>query len=190
MAAGDSIVSICNIGLIELGVPPISSLDDNIKAAIHCKARYDQTRREILRAHPWNFARVYAQLPASLTAPLFKWSNAFPVPADYIRVHSMPDNPYAKYEVVGDAIYTDESGPLNLAYVRDLADPTKFDPLFVAALGYATGAAVAQALTQSQSKQERCLNLVEGKLAIARLAGAQESTPEEWDTDVLLASRS
>lgn len=190
MAAGDSIVGICNIGLLELGEPPISSLDENIKAAIHCKARYDQLRREMLRAHPWNFARKYIQLGAASTPPLFQWSNAFPLPNDFIRVHRMPDNPLAKYEVVGGALYCNETAPLNLAYVWDLTDPTKFDPIFVAALGYAVGATLAMPITQSQSQRDRCNNLVEGKLGVARLTGAQESSPEEWDVDVLLQSRS
>lgn len=190
MAAGDSIVGICNIGLAALGQPPITSMADNVKAAIYCNLRYDQVRREMLRAHPWPFARKYVQLGASTTAPLFKWSNAFPVPADYIRVHLLPDNPDAQYEVVGAAIYTNETAPLNLSYIWNIADPTQFDPLFTTALGLAVGAAVAIPIVQKPSEQTRLDALVEGKLSIARLIGSQESSVKEWDDDVLLRSRS
>lgn len=189
MAAGDSIVGICNIGLIELGQPPITSLSDPVKAAIYCNARYDQVRREMLRAHPWNSARAQAQLSASTTAPLFKWANAFPLPADFIRMFRMPDNAEARYEIVGPVLMTDETAPLNIEYIFNLTDPTKFDPLFVTALGYAVGAAVAMPLVQKAAERTRLDNLVEAKLSIARLIGSQESSVQEWDDDVLLRSR-
>jgi hypothetical protein len=66
MAAGDSIVGICNLGLVNgLGQDPIASLTDNRKAAIHCNLAYDPTRRAMLRAHPWDFATARARLSAS-----------------------------------------------------------------------------------------------------------------------------
>lgn len=194
MAAGDSIVSICNIGLIALGEPQISSLDDNRKAAIICKTRYDQVRREVLRAGLWGFAKRQAQLSASPTAPLFDWTNAFPLPADYIRLYRMQRDPQAAYEEGADAsgalcLWTNEAAPLNILYIYDLQDPTKFDPIFVAALGYAIGAELAAPLTQSQAKEDKCRAAVESKLAMARFTGSQESSPQEWDTDVLLQAR-
>src|SRR4051812_49288353 len=84
MAAGDSIVSICNLALIALGEDQISSLDDPYKRAILCAALYDPTRRALLRAGKWNFARKQMQLAASATAPLFDYGNAYPLPADFI----------------------------------------------------------------------------------------------------------
>src|SRR4051812_40773418 len=135
MAAGDSVVSICNIGLVALGEPPIVSLDDNRKAAIFCKARYDQVRREILAAHVWNFARKQARLAADLVAPLFDWTTAFPLPADFIRIYRLVKEPPAAFEVQGHALLCNETAPLNIVYIRDIDDPTKFDPIFTAALG-------------------------------------------------------
>jgi hypothetical protein len=56
MAAGDSIVGICNLALVQgLGQDPISALSENRKAAILCNLNYDQVRRALLRSHPVEF---------------------------------------------------------------------------------------------------------------------------------------
>lgn len=194
MAAGDSIVSICNVGLIAIGEPPITSLGDNRKAAIYCTARYDQVRREVLRSGTWNFAKRQAALPASPTSPLFDWTNSFPLPADYIRLLRMQRDPQSAYEEAADAsgalcLWSNDAAPLNILYVYDIQDPTKFDPIFVAALGYAMGAELAMPITQSKAKRDDCVAQSTAKIGLARFTGSQESSPREWDTDVLLASR-
>ena len=192
MAAGDSIVSICNIGLISgLGQDPIASLDDNRKAAILCKARYDQVRRNVLRAYPWGFATTYAQLPAHVEQPPFGGGTAFTLPADFIRVVELADrdNPRQKYKVRGRTLVVDMDPPLNLAYIFDCQDPTLFDPLFVETLGYAIAAEIAEPLTQSVAKANAALAKLEGKLTAAERASEQDGSEDEWDVDVLLRVR-
>lgn len=189
MAAGDSIVSICNIGLIELGEDPIAALTDRRKAAILANARYDQVRRSILRSAPWNCAKKQAQLAASTTPPAFTYANAYPTPADFIRMFDLPENDQAVWEVIGNTICTDEGSPLDTLYIFDLVDPTRFDPLLAESIGYAMGAALAVPLKQSKQARNDLLSIVEGKLAAARLAASQENSPKEWDVDVWLRQR-
>ena len=50
-----------------------------------CKKHFPQQRRATLRGHPCNFAIKRVQLAASATAPIFGFSKAFDLPADYIR---------------------------------------------------------------------------------------------------------
>jgi len=189
MAAGDSIVSICNIALIALGESAIVSLQDPYKRAILCNARYDQVRREVLRAHPWNCAKRRAQLAANATAPAFGFSAAFPLPGDYIRLAELPDWDDPKYAVEDGQLLGDFTAPLNLIYIYDLQDPTRFDPLLVAALGYALAAELAEPLCQDTSKQQSMLKLLQGKLDLAKLVSSQENSSPEFDDDVLLRSR-
>jgi hypothetical protein len=93
MAAGDSIVGICNLGLVNgLGQDPISALSDNRKAAIHCNISYDPVRRAVLRAHPWDFATTRRQISASATPPPFGYANAYQLPADFIRIVAVGDD--------------------------------------------------------------------------------------------------
>lgn len=191
MAAGDSIVSICNLGLIALGQPAISALTDNRKAAIQCQARYDQIRREVLRAHPWSFARKRQQLAAASIAPAFGHRTAFTLPADFIRLVQVPQDETggARWQIEGLQLLCNESAPLNLIYIYDCQDPSVFDPLFVAALGYAIAVELALPLTQDKALKAQMQQAMEGKLSAARLVTSQDNSTEELDVDVLLRSR-
>lgn len=189
MASGDSTVGICNIGLIEIGEDPIASLDDNRKAAILCKSRYDQVRRDLLRAHTWNFARKRAQIANATTAPAFGFSTAFGLPNDFIRMVNLPDSDMAEYQVEGRQLLTNESAPLNVVYIYDCQDPTLFDPLFVTTLGFAMGEALAWPITQSRDVEAKMRSKKEAQIPTARLVGSQENSAEEWDEDVWLRSR-
>lgn len=189
MAAGDSVVSICNIGLIALGEKPISSLNDPVKTAILCAARYDQIRRAVLRGAPWNCGKKQTLLAASPTAPLFTYRNAFPLPADFVRMFNLPENDQATWEVIGNLLMTDEGAPLQTLYIFDLQDPTQFDPLLTEAIGQAIGAELARPLGRDKSLKIECEQALTAKLDIARLVGSQENSPREWDDDVMLRSR-
>ena len=156
MAAGDSVVSICNIGLIALGEKPISSLNDPVKTAILCAARYDQIRRAVLRGAPWNCGKKQTLLAASPTAPLFTYRNAFPLPADFVRMFNLPENDQATWEVIGNLLMTDEGAPLQTLYIFDLQDPTQFDPLLTEAIGQAIGAELARPLGRDKSLKIEC----------------------------------
>jgi hypothetical protein len=189
MAAGDSIVSICNIALRALGENKIVSLTDNTFRANLCNERYDAVRREVLRAHPWNSAKQRVQLPASATPPAFGFGAAFPLPADYIRFVDLPGIRRPKFKIENGELLCDYTAPLNLLYIYDIQDPTRFDPLFVAALGYALAAEFAEPLTQDLNKQQSMLRQLTGKLDLAQLVSSQENSSEELDDDILLASR-
>lgn len=196
MALGDSIVSICNIAMIAVGEDLVVSVfpPDNNKRAILAAQRYDDVRRAVLRSYPWHCAKKYAQPAAGSTAPLFGYSNAYPVPADFIRelplVDSAGNQISDKFEIVGNAVYTNATSPINLPYIYDLQDPTRFDPLLVQAVGYALGAELAMPIGQSETKRNNLLKIMEGKIATARSASSQESSAmETWDVDVMLRSR-
>jgi hypothetical protein len=189
MAAGDSIVSICNIALIELGEDPIVDLAQNVKPAILCRARYDDVRRGVLRASLWSCNTAYAQLAASPTPPPFGWSQSYPLPADFLRMIKIWDNSDAKWEVVGRNLYTNEGAPLNVVYGTDLQDPSVMDPLLVQTIGYTLALDLCHPITNSNDIFDRVAKKMEGKLDIGRLTTSQENSPREWDEDVWLRSR-
>ena len=191
MAAGDSSTSICNIALIALGEDPITDLAENSKRAILCKARYDDIRRFVLRTHIWNCARKQAQIAADPTAPLFKWLNRFAIPADFIRFYSENDetNDMDVWDVMDGFIYTNATAPLQIVYVYDLQDATKFDATLSHVIAYNIASELGLPLTQNTERVKLALSQMEGKYNIARFIGAQENAPREWDVDVLLRSR-
>jgi len=189
MAVGDSQTSICNIGLIELGQDPLTSIDDNCKAAILCRARWDSLRREMLAERPWNCAKKQAVLAAKPESPLFSFANAFPLPADFLGMVNLPDNDMAQWEIVGSDLYTDEAAPLKLLYIFDLQDVTRFTPLLSKCLGFSIGAALAMPLTQDKKLRDQLTESWHEMLATAASVSSQQNSPVEWDVDVALRSR-
>lgn len=192
MAAGDSIVGICNLALVQgLGQDPISALTDNRKAAILCNLNYDQVRRAVLRGHIWNFAVKRAQLSASATAPAFGFANAFSLPADYLRLVPAvgEDSNQEKWKIEGQYLLSDDDGAMDLIYIYDCQDPALFDPLFVQALAYALAAELAIPLTQDKALRSSMENLRNDRLASARTVSSQDNSAQVWDNDVLLRSR-
>jgi hypothetical protein len=191
MAAGDSVVSICNIALIALGELPITSVfpPDNTKRAILCAQRYDDTRRFVLRTGLWSCAKQQAVLAAAPAGPLFTYGFAYQLPADFNRMIDLPENDHAQWEVFGAMLLTDEGPPLDVVYGRDLQDPALFDPGLVHSIAYSLAAELGMPITNSATKVQQALKTLEGKLDAGRLADSQQNSPKEWDVDVLLRSR-
>lgn len=192
MAAGDSIVNICNIGLIAIGQDPINTLADRTKRAILCSLRYDQIRREVLRSHNWNCAKKRALLNASSTPPAFGYGVAYDLPADFLRFYTEDEDqafPKPDWVIENGQVLSNDDGPLEIIYIFDLQDCTKFDALLVAALGEAIGAALAKPLTQDAGEEAAALARAEGKVAAARTASSQENSPSELNVDVMLIAR-
>lgn len=80
-------VQICNMALSFLKVPTIDSIDspsDEVETL--CALHFDQARQEILRKHPWNFAKARTTLYAITTAPAFEFDHKFLLPTDFIRL--------------------------------------------------------------------------------------------------------
>lgn len=191
MSAGDSPTSICNIALIALGEDPVGDLNENSKNAILCKARYDDIRRGLLESHPWPFAMRQAQWAEDPVAPLFHWGHRYRVPNDFIRFYGQSQDKYdlATWVIMEGFLYTNDTAPLDVLYIFDQADATRFSPLFVHTLAYEIASQLGITITQNTSRVEVALKIFEGKLSVARFSQSQQRSPTEWDVDVLLRSR-
>lgn len=190
MAAGDSIISICNSALVALGEDTIVALTDPTKRAVLCNSQYDPARRSALRAFPWNCAKTVALLAADATPPVAVFDNSFTLPADCLRVLELPDAGDAVWQVWGRKIMVNgASGPLTVMYLKDLADPTVFDPLLVDAMSLNLAITLALPLTQSVDKQKMVQAQLDQTLRDARLASSQEASARAWDDDVWLRAR-
>jgi hypothetical protein len=193
MAQGDSFTSICNAAMIHLGEDLIVSVfpPDNSKRAILCNERFHAVRRRVLRAHPWTCAKRQASLAASVTAPLFDYGNAYPLPADFLRMwdESEDDNDQPDYELQSGVVLTDDGPPFNIVYLFDLQDPTVMDALLVDLIGLELALELCEPLDQSAATMngiESKLKRIEGK---AELVDSQENTSKELDDDVWLRAR-
>lgn len=197
-----SSTDICNLALDLLSVGNVTDIENPTNSTEELCARwYDQTRRKLLREHPWNFATKRATLAASSTAPAFGFNKAFPVPADFVRLCTIHDNSFEREVVAGHNHYQFEGGEilisntfgdsnaLNIRYVYDIKTVSQFDPLFVDLLAHDLALALAYKGTETNSNVERINQLMRARGQIARAIDGQERPPTLVQRSVSRAAR-
>ncbi len=174
-------VEIANMALTLIGdstVADITTPEDNDRARA-CKIWYEPTRDAVLRAHPWGFAKTRVALVAT-TTPIFDWNYAFTLPTSpyCLRVLEVDDvdNPGSTaWSIEGRTLVTNDSG-INILYIARIADPTKFDSLFVEALAAKLAENLAMALTRQKTLIELAHGLYEAKIQEARTVDSMEGS--------------
>lgn len=139
MATAQNSVDVCNLSFDLLRhKDKVTSLTSPVSESETIAARwYDETRRAVLGAYPWNFARKRAVLSLNSTAPSFGYANAYNLPNDFVGLVFVGDNYNDDYEIdyaiENGQILLDngDSVSLNICYVYDHSLVVKFDPLFV-----------------------------------------------------------
>lgn len=183
-------VAVYNMALDMLEEGPVTAPSEDSRAARLLSRNYAQTRDEVLRAHPWNFALTRTKLPALAEAPAFGWLRAFQLPSDCLRVlpivrdGGFEARPIA-HEIEGSQVLTDEPAPLAIRYIRSVSDPGRFDALFARALAARLAVYVGHVITGKQSYIERVGRIYSETLAEARRIDSLEGTAatplgEDW----------
>lgn len=95
-------LSICNSALIKLGANIITSLDQNSKEAILCKAQYPIVLARALQAHPWNFAIKRVTLQKMVTNPHPAWVSGATYMTGNSVTYTNPDMVERVYEALLD----------------------------------------------------------------------------------------
>ena len=192
MMAVSSDVDIANLALDLLNVDQIGSIENPETSTEETMNRwYDQTRRQALRRHPWNFAVKRTILAPDATDPEFGWESAFSLPSDYIRLThinesvSTLDNPIpaSAYTVENDKILigslsTEDTTQLRLVYVSDFTNVPKMDPTFIDYFVALLAQNVSYKFTQQNSAVERVNALMERAETRARAMDGQENPPK------------
>lgn len=80
-------VDICNMALSLLKVPTITSIaSPTTEVEELCALWYDPSRQELLRKHPWNFAKKRVTLYSIVTPPTFGYDYKYLLPSDFMRL--------------------------------------------------------------------------------------------------------
>jgi hypothetical protein len=172
---------IVNQALGLLGESAISGYDENLPVARAARAHYETTRDSLLRRHRWNFARKRAELSQLSEAPAFGFAHKYALPSDCLRVLQLNGlsalECEADFEIEGLELLTD-ADTAKIVYVARIADPSKWDSLFVEAFIYKLGAALAIQVADSLQKQQILESRFEQlKLPSAIGVDARESKP-------------
>lgn len=137
-----------------------TSIDDTTSGpAKRAKVLWNDIVRELLAAHPWNFAIQRKALNATGTAPEHGYARAFQLPGDCVRwlpgAASDPD--FALAEQEGNLLLSDATEPLNIRYVALNDDIARWPPGFVTAVKLSLAASLAEGVTQSEGIKDRLL---------------------------------
>ncbi|VVE74073.1 hypothetical protein PCA31118_04674 [Pandoraea captiosa] len=186
---------ICNRALTKVGAARITNINENSKPARVMSALWDTVRKAELRRRFWKFAIVRTTLPALSEKPAWGYNTAFQLPADFLRLvqvndtFAVPamtdyrDQDDSAYQIEGSQILTIFNAPLKIRYVQDVADPGKFDALFVEALASKLAYEACEEITQSLSKRQQAAEDYKQAMRDATLAGAIERAPQGFPDD-------
>ncbi|MBT3808855.1 MAG: hypothetical protein HOL07_11190 [Rhodospirillaceae bacterium] len=188
-------VDIVNAGLIKLGEATITTLADDVKPARLANAIFADQRDVVLRAHPWNFAMVRAELTAHVTPPLWGFANAYDLPGDpdfclrVISVEGEADEGAGAWKIEARQIVTDLASPIRILYLRRVSDYGLWDALSLDALAARIAMELAEPLGKSTSLHNAMARLYDNTLRAARSADGQEGTAQMLAADGWLEAR-
>lgn len=199
MGASISPVDICNRSLRVLKQDNISSIstpttpNENI-----CADTYEDSRRALLRLHPWNFAVKRTTLTENTTAPDFGWENAYDLPNDFVRLLTIGDDSIKelrnKFEIengqiLGSDLTSTTASTINIRYIFDVTDTVKFDALFIRALFYLMALDMAPAFSVSKGLLANVETRFEEAIAKAVAIDGQERPPTRIQKSKFLRAR-
>lgn len=166
-------VTICNLALMMVGIPAITSFDEENNNAKLCKSYFPVLRDRVLRDHTWSFATAAYELQQLNEKSI---DDNFPfvcaLPGDVIRVIALSND--APYRRVGNRILV-QSLPAKVLYIARIEDPNLFDETFIEALQYLIASEIGMANTRSVQLISLYREKYERTLATARSIDSQEN---------------
>jgi hypothetical protein len=182
------VLAIVNSALAKVHEDPISSLDEDRRAANIAAIQYPIHRDKLLRLYQWRFATARAVLAPDAAAPEFGMAYKFLLPTDCLKVIGVYDKRDAYRDInytSGSLVYKVEgryllanTNPIYLYYTKRVTDPTQFDSMFSEALAWSLAVDFALSLSNSQTRAELARAELREVIRQARLASAIEASPE------------
>ena len=148
-----------------------------------------------LRSYVWGFAKKRFEIAADATAPLFKWSYRYKIPAGAVRVLPVMSGGYRQgrpvpTEIVGGYIETDYAAPLPVTCIMDKsANPGEWDALFVEIVRCALAWGMANKFTGKSQFIDRAEKMLRAAQEKAEQIEAFESPAEPTEEYDILRAR-
>lgn len=147
-------------------------------------------RREILSEYNWDFATKRVNISDS-GASIFKWGNSYQLPSDFIRVVTINDEewPEQRFEIENGFILCDQASPLQLRYIFDQDDYSKWTPKAVVAGTARLARYMSYGLTGSRALTESMTKISNDLVSEASLIDSQQNPPKRVERSVWKAAR-
>lgn len=161
-------------------VASIDPPDQGSKFAKSAAQWYEDTRREVLADHIWNFAETEDTISAASVAPKAgRFSNRYALPSNYIRLAWLGDEeiPEKDYKIKGGYIYTNLPSPIEIGYIFDEEDITAFSPKFIMAFARRLASNMAYEITGNRTFADELEDKYYSYLSESMSIDGQESPP-------------
>ena len=176
MSSLETVVSICNKALVNIGAAQISDIAENTKSAIKCNTFYEYCRDTVLADHPWNFAKERVVLTADATAPEFGYDYRFVLPEDYLMSVQIVDSDDENVEVSREGNYLlCDTDVIYLVYIKRVTDTSLFSQGFVKSLILLLSAHLAFDITGSSTKFDQMMKMYMLSLPDAKKSNSVEN---------------
>ena len=192
---------IANFALSYVGDQPITLFSDANDRARLVTLFYDSARRRALRLHPWNCIAKRASLGLDADPPLWGFAGRFKLPSDFERLSlirnsglgsdaGLSSDRGADYEIQAGFIETNFGAPLEIKYVPNETDTTKYDSLLTSVIAYSLALDLVEPLTQSNTKKAELEKSLRFWLKEASRVSGRERAPQGFrDTSWIIARR-
>lgn len=175
---------IINHALSYIGEKTVEDIDENSTQARLAKALYVQARDTVLEEHNWKFAVRRETLALSATPPVWKWTNAFDIPGDCLRIIETEEERDEAWDLEDRKVVTDASG-INIRYVRRVTVEGEFTTLFADALSMRLAERFAMPLTGKKALLELATVAYDAAIKKARSLNSFESSIQTLENNAL-----
>lgn len=178
-------LEVINSALMKAGLPLAASLTDCDWNAAYI---YDNCRREVLRSHPWSFARSMATLVQDEPPP-FGYSHSYFLPADLEQIVDIRPSMDLRgpqsldWERTGDKLLCDIS-PCNIRYTKNHDDPATWPPAFADAVASLIAHRIASLSAEKSGLAAQLLQLYQLALSMAIAQDGKERRSRLPETGV------
>lgn len=188
-------IMIWNMALGFIGTRTVTSEAEKCQEAVQCNLFWDNARRSVLRAYPFQFAQRKQSLAEKILPKEYgsMWRHAYGLPYNCLAVQAVADtnNFYEKkyFETAvtseGERVLLCDVSPCFLHFTEDVDNTDLFDELFINALAYKLAALVCVPLLKNNAQKVQELNqLYEMSIqkAVQSNAREQKQKPymDEW----------
>ncbi|WP_112312492.1 hypothetical protein [Pseudogemmobacter bohemicus] len=138
-----------------------TSLEDRSSEAQEARLRYDARRRSVLEALDWGFARrrvVGQDVAGEATPPGLP--RAWALPPECLRIRAV--YPMGCDRLIRHSreeyVYTEDHGPVQIVFTRDIHNPVLFAPAFTQALEFLLASEFSMVFARSVNRADVMLS--------------------------------
>ena len=182
-------VTIANLAASALGEDDqLSSPDDDTHLSRSVRAVWDVERQAAIRDHTWNFAMRRQSLAAAIQSEQdpYPYAFAYRLPSESLRLVEVLGLNRQDYQQEGPFIITDSAAPLRVRFLTDVAEPARWDALFVKTFAMRLAWQIADRITGDVNRVQMAERKYRAALSEAKRVDARENpqvpnAPTGWE---------